>query len=183
MGLEFADGATFQAGDVDVVAGAVAFVEVLAAAEVEQVELVDQAIAFQEINGAVDGDTVHVRVDFLGAVEDGAGVEVALGVVHDLEQDFSLAREAHAALCESCLQAAGALVGVDAFAGGDSMCGYGHEGRGAPRSAKNFFGDLAMKQFASARHDANARPKAGATGYRRSRAKKVQSKTKLAMRD
>ena len=111
----------------DVIARAVAFVEVLVAAQVEQVELVDQAVALEQVEGAVDGHAVDARIEFLRAIENGAGVEVALGVVHDFEQDFSLARQAHAALFEGLLQAAGALVGVDALAGGDSMCGGGHD--------------------------------------------------------
>ena len=111
----------------DVVAGAVAFVEVLIAAQVEQVELVDQAVALEHVERAVDGHAVHARVQLLRAVEDGTGVEMTLGVVHDLEQDFSLPSEAHAPLGEGFLQAAGALVGVDSFAGRDSMCGGGHD--------------------------------------------------------
>ena len=82
----------------DVIARAVAFVEVLVAAQVEQVELVDQAVALEHVQGAVDGDAMDARVEFLRAIQDGAGIEVALGIVHDLEQDFSLARQAHAAL-------------------------------------------------------------------------------------
>ena len=110
----------------DVIAGAVTFVEVLAAAQVEQVEFVDQAIAFQEIERAVDGHAVHARVKLLRAVENRVCVQVALGVVHDLEENFSLSGEADAALGQGFLQAAGADVGVDALAGGDSMCGGGH---------------------------------------------------------
>jgi hypothetical protein len=127
FGLEFADFAAFQAGDVDVVAGAVGFVEVLVAAEMEEVEFVDEAVAFEEIEGAVDGDFMDAGVEFLGAFEDGAGVEVAFGVVHDGEEDFALAGEADAAALEGFLEAAGALMGVDAFAGGDAMCGGGHD--------------------------------------------------------
>ena len=121
-----------------VIAGAVALVEVLVPAEVQEVELVDEAVALEQIEGAVDGDAVHAGIDFLGAFEDGAGIEVAFGVVHDLEQDFSLAGEAYAALFESGLQAAWGLVGVDAFAGGDSMCGCGgHDGcSGRPRNGE-----------------------------------------------
>jgi len=91
---------------VDVVARAVAFVEVLVAAEVQQVELIDEAVAFQQIKGAVNGDAMNAGIDFPGPFENGAGVQVAFGVVHDLEQDFSLAREPHTALFESGLQAA-----------------------------------------------------------------------------
>ena len=111
----------------DVIAGAVAFVEMLVAAQVEQVELVDQAVALEQIEGAVDGDAMDAGIELLGAIENGAGVEMALGVVHHFEQNFSLARQAHAALCEGRLQAAGALMGVDSLAGGDSMCGGGHD--------------------------------------------------------
>ena len=110
----------------DVIARAVAFVEMLIATQVQQVQLVDQAVAFQEIERAVDRDAMDSRIDFYGAIEDGAGIEVALGAVHHLENYFSLAREANALLGERFLQTAGAFVGVDAFAGGDSMCGGGH---------------------------------------------------------
>ena len=111
----------------DVIAGAVAFVEVLVAAQVEEVELVDQSVALEHVKGTVDGDAMDARVEFLRAIQDGAGIEVALGIVHDLEQDFSLAREAHSALGEGFLQAAGALVGVDSLAGGNSMYCGGHD--------------------------------------------------------
>ena len=124
--LEFADGAAFQASDVNVIARAVAFVKMLIAAQVQQVKLIDQSIAFQQIERAVDRDAMDSRIDFYGSIEDGASIEVALGAVHHLENDFSLAREANTPLSESFLQTAGALVGVDAFAGGDSMCGGGH---------------------------------------------------------
>jgi len=81
-GLEFADLAAAKAGYVDVVAGAVGFVVVAVAAEVEKIELVDQAFFFQQINGAVDGDEVNGGVHFLGALEDLVHVEVLLGVIH-----------------------------------------------------------------------------------------------------
>jgi hypothetical protein len=109
----------------DVVARAVAFVEMLVAAEVQKIEFIDKAVALEQVESAVNGDTMNAGIDFLRAFEDGAGVEVAFRVVHYFEQDFSLAREAYAALFQSGLEAAGALVRVDAFAGGDSMCGCG----------------------------------------------------------
>jgi hypothetical protein len=130
--LEFTDGSAFQAGHVDMVARAVALIEVLAAAQMKQVELVDQAVAFQQIEGAVDGDSVDARVEFLRSIEDGARVEMALGVVHDLENHFPLARQAHASLGEGFLQAARTVVGVNAFAGGNPMCCGGHDSVGEP---------------------------------------------------
>jgi len=107
------------------VARAVAFVEMLVAAEVQEIEFVNQTIALEQIESTVNRDTMNAGIDFLRAFEDGARVQVAFRLVHDLEQDFSLAREAHAAFFESGLQAAGALVRVDAFTGGDSMGGCG----------------------------------------------------------
>jgi hypothetical protein len=66
-GLEFADFATAETGDVYVVARAVGFVVVAVAAEMKEVELVDEALAFEEIDGAVDGDEVDFGIDGLGA--------------------------------------------------------------------------------------------------------------------
>ena len=101
----------------DVVPRAVAFVEVLVAAKVQEIELVDKAIALEQVESAINGDTMNAWIDFLRAFEDGAGVEVAFSVIHYFEQNFSLAREPHAALFKCGLEAAGALVRVDAFAG------------------------------------------------------------------
>jgi hypothetical protein len=51
------------------VARPVAFVEMTVAAKVQQVELVNQAVAFQQIDGAIDGDARDVGIDFLRALE------------------------------------------------------------------------------------------------------------------
>jgi len=91
-GFKFADFATAQAGDVNVVARTVCFVIMLIAAEMQEIEFVDQAMALQEIEGAIDGDAMDVRIDALGALEDFVGGEVALGAVHHLEKDAALAR-------------------------------------------------------------------------------------------
>jgi hypothetical protein len=120
-GFEFADFATAEAGDVDVVAGAVGFVVMAVAAKVEEIELVDEAFFFEEVDGAVNSDEVDFGADFLRAVEDLIDVEVLFGGVHDLEDDAALASEADAALAEGVLEMAGGFGGVDAFAGGDTM--------------------------------------------------------------
>ena len=127
-GFEFADFAAAEAGDMDVVAGAVRFVVVAVAAEVEEVELVDEAFFFEEVYGAVDGDKVDFGIDFLGAREDLVDVEMLLGGIHDLENDAALAGEAEAALAEGVLEMAGGGGSVDAFSAGDAMrwsCGHG----------------------------------------------------------
>ncbi len=113
----------------DVVARAVGFVVVAVAAEVEEVELVDEAFFFEEVDGAVDGDEVDGGVHFLGASEYLIDVEMLLGGVHDFEDDAALASEANSLFAEGFLQVAGGFGGVDAFAGRDAMCGRGgHEG-------------------------------------------------------
>src|SRR6266852_4149207 len=118
--LELAHLATAQASDVDVVAGAVAFVVVLVAADVQQVELVDQPVALEQIESPIDGDAVHPRVDALRPAEDGAGIEVPLGAIHHLQQDAPLASQPHTAVFERRLQLARPGIGVDSFARGNA---------------------------------------------------------------
>jgi len=122
-GFEFADFAAAEAGYVDVIAGAVGFVVVAVTAEMEEVEFVDEAFFFEEVDGAVDGDEVDGWVHFLGAFKNLVDVEVLLGVVHDFENDATLASEADSLFAEGFLQVAGGFSGVDAFTGRDSVCG------------------------------------------------------------
>ena len=60
-----------QACDVNVVARTMAFVVVPVAMDVEQVELVEQAVPLEHLERAVDGDAVNARIDFLRALENG----------------------------------------------------------------------------------------------------------------
>ncbi len=119
--FEFADFAAANAGYVDVVARAVALVEVTVAAEVEKVELVDEAVALEEIESAIDGDAGYAWIELLGALQDFVGIEVAAGCVHYLQEDAALASEANAAGAEFAFEMAGEFV-IDSFAGGDAMC-------------------------------------------------------------
>lgn len=122
----------------NVVARAVAFVKMLVAAQVEEVEFVNQAIALEQIQSSVDSYAVHPGIEFLRAFEDRSGIEVAFGAVHYAKQDFSLARQADAALFQGFLQTAGAFMGVDAFSGRDSMCVGGHGELGNQRGGAGF---------------------------------------------
>jgi len=92
------------------------------ATEVEEVELVNEAFFFEEVDGAVDGDEVDARIDFLGAREDLVHVEMLLGIVHDLEEDAALAGQADTALTERLLEVAGGLGGVETLTAGDTAC-------------------------------------------------------------
>ncbi len=84
-GFKFTHFAAFEAGDVNVVARAVAFVEVLVAAQVKQVQFIDQTAALEQIHRAIYRYAMHTRIDFLSAFEDGSYVEVGFGVVHHLD--------------------------------------------------------------------------------------------------
>jgi hypothetical protein len=106
-----------QTGDVNVVARPVAFVEVAVAAKMKQVELVDQAVALQQIDRAIDGNARDVRIDFLRALENFAGVEVASRRLHHLQEHSALAREPDSARAEFALQAPRRFVDVDSFSG------------------------------------------------------------------
>ena len=125
--FEFADFAAFHAGYVDVVARAVAFVVMAVAAQVQQVEFVDQTLALQQIERAIDGDARDGWIDFLRAFQNFGGVEVAAGSFHHLQQDAALFGQANAAGAECLLQVARGFV-VDAFAGGYAMFGCGGHG-------------------------------------------------------
>ncbi len=72
--FEFADFAAADAGYVDMIARAVGFVEMAIAAEMQEIELVDEALAFQEIESAIDSYAGYARIEFLGALENFVGV-------------------------------------------------------------------------------------------------------------
>jgi hypothetical protein len=122
LAFELANFSAAHAGHVDVVARAVAFVEMSIAAEVEKVELVNQAVAFQKIECAIHGDACDSGIHFLGTLENFARVQVAARGLHNLQQNASLARKADAARAKFALKTAGCFV-IDAFAGRYTMCG------------------------------------------------------------
>jgi hypothetical protein len=101
---------------------------VAVAAEMEKVEFVDETFFLEQVDGAVDGDEVDFRADFLGAIENLVDVEVLFGGVHDLKNDTALAGETDTALAQGILEMAGRFGGVDAFAARDAMgWSSGHE--------------------------------------------------------
>jgi hypothetical protein len=120
-GLELANLAAAETGDMDMVAGTMGFVIVSVTAKVKKVEFVDEAFFLEKVDGAVDGDEVDFGIDLLGASEDLIDVEVLLGGIHDLKNDAALAGEADAALTERTLKNALGLGDVDAFAAGNTM--------------------------------------------------------------
>jgi len=119
--LEFADFAATQAGDVDVVPRTVSFVVVPVAAEMQQIQLVDQTLFFKKINRAVNGNQVNARIDFLRSREDLIHVQMLLGSIHHLQDHAALTGHADTAGCHSLLKLAGCFRGIEALTGGNPV--------------------------------------------------------------
>jgi hypothetical protein len=127
-GFEFTDLTAAETGDMDVIAWAVGFVIVTVATEMQKIELVDETLPLEKVDGAVDRNKMDVGIDLLGALEDLIDVEMLFGAVHDLEDDTALAREANAALAQRLLEVARGVGGIDTLAGRDAPSGSGgHE--------------------------------------------------------
>lgn len=127
LAFEFTDFSASHAGDVDMIARAVALVKVTVAPQVKKIQLVNQSLALQQIEGSIDGDAGDSRVNFLGAFEDFVRVEMPPGGFHHLEQHAPLAREPDSARTEFMLQPAGRFV-IDALPGRYAMCRRGRHG-------------------------------------------------------
>lgn len=93
LAFEFADFPAADAGDVNVVARAVAFVIVPVAAKVQQVELVNQPMSLQQVDRAVDRHRRDVRIDLVRTPEDFGRVEMAPRRLHHLQDHAALARQ------------------------------------------------------------------------------------------
>jgi hypothetical protein len=127
-GLEFANLAAAETGDVDVISRPMGFVIVTVATEMEKIEFVDEALALEKVDGAVDGNEMDVGIDLLGALEDLIDVEMLFGTVHDLEDDAALASKANAPLAQRLLEMARGVGGIDTLARRDAPSGGGgHE--------------------------------------------------------
>src|SRR5712692_1948287 len=92
--LEFAHLPAFQAGNVDVFARAMTLVVVPVAADMQQVQLVNQAVGLEQVNGAVNGYGVDAGIDLARAGEDFRGVQVPLRGIHHFQDHQALARQA-----------------------------------------------------------------------------------------
>jgi hypothetical protein len=74
---------------------------------VHQIELVDKALPFEKIQGAIDGDAIDLRIEFLSAAQDSGGIKVLLGSLDNAQNHFALAGHAKAARHEFGLEASG----------------------------------------------------------------------------
>jgi hypothetical protein len=89
-----------EADDVGVFLFAARFVKMLLTRLVHEIELVHESTFLEELEGAVDGDAVELRVFFPGELEEAFGVEVLAGFVDEIEEDLALTGLAHAAAGE-----------------------------------------------------------------------------------
>ena len=97
------------------------FVVVPVAAQMQQIQLVNQALFFKKVNRAVDGNEVNAGVDFLCSREYLIHVQMLLSVVHHLQDDPPLPRHSNAASCCRLLKLAGCFRGVEALTGGNPV--------------------------------------------------------------
>jgi hypothetical protein len=118
--FKLADFATAKARDVNVVSRAMRFVIVAITAQVKKIEFVNETLALQEIDGAVDSDEMNFGIDFLGALKDLVHVKMLLGGIHYLEDNPPLPGKPNTALAESVLKMTRGLGGINAFTGGNA---------------------------------------------------------------
>jgi hypothetical protein len=119
--FEFTDASAAQTSHVNVIARSMTLVEMSAAAQMEQVELVHQPVTFQKIERTVNGDARDARVDAARAAQQTAGVQMSPCGFHHLQQNAPLVREPHSSRCKLLLQTPRFALDVDALAGGYAM--------------------------------------------------------------
>jgi len=104
---ELGDLAAAQAGHVDVILSQLALVVVAFAVDVHEVELVDEAVALEQTQGAIDGAAINAGIKALSFAKDLAGVQVLVGGLDHAQDGAALLGHADAALGEMRLQTAG----------------------------------------------------------------------------
>ncbi len=117
IAFHFAHLPALQASNVDMVAQAMAFVKVPVPMDVEQIKLIKQTAALEHFQGAINGNAVNVRIDFLRALQNRVGAQMLLGLIHHFEQDPALARQPHALALQRAAQTARLGMRIDTFAG------------------------------------------------------------------
>jgi hypothetical protein len=123
LAFEFTDFSALNAGYVNMIARAVAFVVMTMPSEMEKVQLVDQPVVFEQFQGAIDGYTRNFGVDLLSLLQDFGGVHMANSRFNYLNDDAALTREANVPGAKLALKLACGFVNVDAFACGNTVCG------------------------------------------------------------
>jgi hypothetical protein len=115
--LKLAHFPTPQTRHVDVIPRTVSFIIVPIAAQVQQVQLVNQAMFFEQINRAVDGNQMDALIDLLRAFQDLIDIQVLLGIIHNLQNHAPLPRQPDTFGAQRLLQTAGSFRGIESLAG------------------------------------------------------------------
>ena len=110
-----------NAGDVNVIARAVAFVIVAMAAQMEKIEFIDEAVTLEQVHRAIDSHTRDIGIDPLRAFENLFRIHVPRCPLEYFNEHHALTREANAARLDLPCEMAGWLVFVNAFAGRRTM--------------------------------------------------------------
>ena len=96
-----------KAGHVQVIALRAALVKVLFSLEVHEIEFVDESVALEQFQRAIDGHAVDFGIEIASFTEQLTGIEMLLGGFDHAENDAALPGHANAAGHEFGLQAAG----------------------------------------------------------------------------
>lgn len=119
--FKLADFSAANAGDVNVIARAVAFVVMAMTAQMQKIEFINEAMILEQVHRAIDRHARDIRIDLLRALENFLGVHVARRTFEHFDEHHSLTREANAARLDLASEMAGRLVFVNAFAGRRTM--------------------------------------------------------------
>ncbi len=123
--FKFADTSAAQAGHMDMIARAVAFIKMAVAAQMEQIKLVNQTVAFEEVNGAIDSDASDSRMHPPRPAQQAASIQMAPRGFHHLQQHPALVGQANSPRSQLLLQASAAALDINALTCRDAMFGIG----------------------------------------------------------
>jgi len=94
IALKLCDLSAAQAGHMNVITLRSALVKVLLALHVHQIEFVDQAVALQQLQGAIDRYPIDPRVDLACVPENLCGIQVLLSGLHNAQNCAALVSQA-----------------------------------------------------------------------------------------
>jgi len=113
--FKLADFSAANTGDVDVIARAVALVIVAMAAQMQEIEFIDQTVVLQQVHRAIHRDTRDIGIDPLRAFENLFRVHVARRAFEHFDEHHPLTRKTNAARFDLSSEVPWRLVLVNAL--------------------------------------------------------------------
>jgi hypothetical protein len=107
VAFEFRNLPASQARHMNVVPLRTPFIEVFLTLHVHKVEFVNQAVALEQVQSAIDRDAINAGIEATGLAKDLRRIEVLLGSLYHAENGTALVRHAEAARHKFSLQASG----------------------------------------------------------------------------